>query len=148
MSCVPQVLWIVPVLIMAGTVAVVTFHLAYDLCLAHDYEASFFHRAVPGAMDSRLSRVAAAAFHPRCVWLLSRHCWHNARLLANAGLSKALARQYRYASRQHRQHPWRDQHFPTLRADQVRSQVRNYWPRIQPSVFELRWNWPRNEPSG
>ena len=136
MSCVPQVLWIVPVLIMAGTVAVVTFHLAYDLCLTHDYEASFFHlaydlclthdyeasffhRAVPGAVDSRLSRVAAAWFHPRCVWLLSRHCWHNARLLANAGLSKALARQYRYASRQHRQHPWRDQHFPTLRADQV-----------------------------
>ena len=104
---------------MAGTLALVTFHIVHDLCRPRGYEATFFYRATPGAMDTRLSKVVRETFNPRYVWLLSTHCWHNARLFANAGLSKALARKYGYVSDQHRQDRWRDQHFPTLRSDQV-----------------------------
>ncbi|KAK7100810.1 hypothetical protein V1264_023688 [Littorina saxatilis] len=114
-----QVLWVLPILILVGTVVLVTFHIAYDLCKTRDYENTFFYRAVPGTMDARLITIVSETYNPRYVWLLSRHCWHNTSLCSNAGLSKSLARKYCYVSLQHRHDRWRDQHFPTLRSDQV-----------------------------
>ncbi|KAL8589023.1 hypothetical protein ACOMHN_048004 [Nucella lapillus] len=115
-----RVLILVPVLILLGVLALVTFHLIYDLCLPRKYQSTFFYQAVPGTMDARISRAVSESFNPRCAWLVSRHCWQNASALcANAGLSKALARKYCYVSRQHRADRWRDQHFPNLRSDQV-----------------------------
>ena len=122
-----QVLCVLPILLLVGTVAVVTFHVVHDLCRRHAYTNTFFYRATPGAMDTRLSEVVEETFNPRYVWLLSAHCWRNAHLCTNAGLAKALARKYSYVSHQHRHDRWRDQHFPTLRSDQVGQHRHDRW---------------------
>lgn len=115
-----KALWYLTLVILAATMGLVVFHLSFDLCRPQRYRNTFFHQMIPGAKDFRVERIVEMYYKACYVTLLSRHCWANAYLLTNSGLSEALTWRYSYypTDTQNNQ-GWLPRPFPSLQPDQI-----------------------------